>query len=125
MSKKASIPESIKAHVLTAYDSCVACGHWDAIECGHIVAESRGGAMVKENFVRLCGHCNRAQGNYPAQFGAYAAYTESRAMAETNRAQWAAYCESVRLYYQMQDALEAGRVKRNGYKLPKPYIPAA
>lgn len=124
MATKAHIPAAIVAHVMTRFDSCVACGHWDAIECGHIVAESKGGAMVKENFVRLCGHCNRKQGTFPAEFAGHATYTESRALAETRRAQWAAYCKAARNHIAMQAKFESGEVKVNGCKWPKPYKPA-
>lgn len=124
MSTKAHIPAHIKAHVMTRFTCCVACGTWDAKACGHIVAESKGGAMVAENFVRLCNDCNLAQGNNPAAFAAHADYTESRALCETRRAQWAAYCKGVRNYLAMQEKFESGKVKVNGYKMPKPYKPA-
>ena len=121
---KASIPASIVTYVMTRFTCCVACGTWDAIECGHIVAESKGGAMVKENFVRLCGHCNRLQGVIPAEFVGHADYTESRALVETRRAQWAAYCKIARNYIAQQAKVESGKAKVNGYKWPKPYKPA-
>ena len=91
MSKKATIPAAIRAHVFATFDCCAACGTWDADECGHIVPESRGGAMVAENFVRLCGSCNRVQGAVLVVFGAYAAYTESPALIRSRRAYWARY----------------------------------
>lgn len=91
---KARIPAAIKAHVFASFDCCAACGTWDADECGHIVAESRGGAMVKENFVRLCGSCNRMQGTASVVFAAYAAYTESPALIRSRRAYWARYVKA-------------------------------
>ena len=92
MAKKSHIPASIRTHVMAQYSCCVACGTWDANECGHIVAEANGGAMTKENFVRLCGSCNRVQGTRSVAFGAYAEYTESRALIESRRAYWSRYC---------------------------------
>ena len=97
MAKKASIPAAIKKSVMTRFTCCAACGTWDAAECGHIIAESNGGAMVTENFVRLCGHCNRKQGTATVTFLGYAEYTESRALAETRRAHWAKYIGFVKL----------------------------
>jgi HNH endonuclease len=91
---KARIPAAIKAHVFASFDCCAACGTWDADECGHLVAESKGGAMVKENFVRLCGSCNRMQGTAQVVFAAYAAYTESPAMITSRRAYWARYVKA-------------------------------
>lgn len=96
MSKKASIPAAIRAHVMATYDCCVACGTWDADECGHIVAESTGGAMVASNFVRLCGSCNRVQGNVSVVFAEFAEYTESRALVVSRRAYWSRYCSAAR-----------------------------
>jgi 5-methylcytosine-specific restriction endonuclease McrA len=91
---KARIPASIKAHVFASFDCCAACGTWDADECGHVVAESKGGAMVVDNFVRLCGSCNRMQGTASVVFSAYAAYTESPALIKSRRAYWARYVKA-------------------------------
>lgn len=91
---KARITSEIKAYVMSTFNCCVACGTWDADECGHIIAESKGGAMVKENFVRLCGSCNRMQGTATVKFKAYATYTESPATIRTNRAYWAKYVKA-------------------------------
>lgn len=99
MTRKAHIPAEIKAHVMTAYACCVACGTWEADECGHIVAESKGGEMVKENFVRLCGFCNRKQGTATVAFKMFAQPSsdsmtlgEHKARVTTNRAYWSRYC---------------------------------
>lgn len=97
MAKKARIPATIKKSVMTRFTCCVACGTWDAKACGHIVAESNGGAMVAENFVRLCHDCNGVQGNKNVTFLAYAEYTESRALAESRRAYWAKYLGAVKV----------------------------
>ena len=124
MATKAHIPAHIKAYVMTRFTCCVACGTWDAKACGHIVAESKGGAMVEENFVRLCYDCNLLQGTSPAEFIGHATYTESRALCETRRAQWATYCKDARNYIAQQEKVESGKSKVNGYKWPKPYKPA-
>ena len=88
---KARIPAAIKAAVFARFDCCAACGTWDADECGHIVAESKGGAMSLDNFVRLCGSCNRKQANRSVAFAAFATLTESRALVQTRRAYWEKY----------------------------------
>lgn len=111
--KKASVPASIRAHVFATFDCCVACGDRLADHCGHIIPESAGGAMVKENFVRLCGYCNTTQGVIHVRFAAYASvpldcsYGEALAIIATNRAYWATYCGAA----------------RNGLKV-KPYKPS-
>jgi hypothetical protein len=94
MTKKARIPASIRTATFARFDCCAACGTWDADECGHLIAEANGGAMVAENFVRLCGRCNRLQGSANVSFRAFAAYTESRAEIESRRAYWAKYCKA-------------------------------
>ena len=94
MTKKARIPAAIRAAVFARHDCCAACGDRQADECGHLVAEANGGAMVAENFVRLCGRCNRLQGTAAVAFRAYATYTESRAEIESRRAYWARYCKA-------------------------------
>lgn len=91
MSKKAAIPAAIKAQVFAQFDCCAACGTWDADECGHIVAESKGGEMSIDNFVRLCGSCNRKQANRNVVFAAFATLTESRALIQSRRAYWEKY----------------------------------
>lgn len=94
MTKKAKIPAAIRTATFARFNCCAACGTWDADECGHLIAEANGGAMVAENFVRLCGRCNRLQGVATVAFAAYAAYTESRATIESRRAHWAKYCKA-------------------------------
>ena len=112
--RKAPIPESIRAYVMTAFAGCVACGTRDATHCGHVVAESKGGAMTKENFVRLCAFCNLSQNNVHVAFGAHveafsrsAPYGDVLDAIELNRAYWSRYCSSAR-----------GGIKLN------PYIPS-
>lgn len=94
MSKKAKIPARIRNAVFARFDCCAACGTWDARECGHIIAEANGGAMVVENFVRLCDVCNKTQSTANVAFRAYAPYSESRAEIESRRAYWAKYCRA-------------------------------
>jgi hypothetical protein len=101
--RKSAIPVSIRQHVMTAYAGCVACGSRDANHCGHIVPESKGGAMVESNFVRLCETCNTTQGAVHVRFAAFAApisldlsYGEALAQITTARAYWAAYCRAAR-----------------------------
>lgn len=91
---KARIPAAIKAYVMSTYPCCVACGTWDADECGHLIAEANGGAMVPENFVRLCGSCNRMQGTASVRFKEYATYSESPAEIRSRRAYWARYVKA-------------------------------
>ena len=97
MSKKAYIPAAIRAHVMQEFRCCVACGTWDADACGHLVAESKGGKMVKENFVRLCHSCNSVQGTAKISFAEYAGYTESAALIISRRAYWARYVGAVKI----------------------------
>jgi hypothetical protein len=103
MSTKARIPASIKNAVMAAFAGCAACGSREANHCGHIVPESQGGAMIKENFVRLCEFCNTTQGAVHVRFKAYAApialdvtYGEALATLATRQAYWAAYCRAAR-----------------------------
>jgi hypothetical protein len=91
MAKKAAIPAALRAEIFARFDCCAACGTWDADECGHIVAESNGGAMIVDNFIRLCGSCNRAQASCSVAFAAFATLTESRALVQTRRAYWKKY----------------------------------
>lgn len=101
--RKAAIPESIRSYVMQAFAGCVACGSRDATHCGHIKAEAKGGAMAKENFVRLCSFCNLSQGTVEVRFAAHvepfprsAAYGDVLDAVETNRAYWSRYCSAAR-----------------------------
>ena len=96
MSKKAYIPANIRAHVEASSTHCVACGTWDADQCGHIIAESNGGQMVPENFIRLCGSCNAKQGTASAAFKSFATYSIEPAIILTRRAYWAKYCAAAK-----------------------------
>lgn len=96
MAKKQVIPADIRAHVMQSFDCCAACGSWDSKDCGHLIAESNGGAMVKENFVRLCNNCNGVQGSASVVFKAFAPYTIEPALIISRRAYWAKYCRAAR-----------------------------
>lgn len=103
MSKKARIPVSIRNHVMSTFEACVACGSREATHCGHIIPESHGGATVKENFVRLCETCNTTQGAVEVKFKSFATpiplnmpYGDALATIQTNRAYWARYCSAAR-----------------------------
>jgi len=96
MAKKSKIPASIRNYVMQSFDCCAACGTWDSKDCGHLVAESNGGAMVAENFVRLCNHCNGVQANANVVFGTFAPYTIEPALIISRRAYWTKYCKSAR-----------------------------
>lgn len=91
MSKKIRIPVTVRNIVMSRFDCCAACGTWDADECGHLVAESKGGALIQDNLVRLCGSCNRRMADKEVRFAAYATKTESQALVTTRRAYWAKY----------------------------------
>ena len=82
MAKKSRIPAKIRNEVFARFNCCAACGTWDAREAGHLVSEANGGAMVLENFVRLCDVCNKVQGTANVVFRAYAPYSEARAEIE-------------------------------------------
>ncbi len=101
MAKKSRIPAKIRNEVFTRFNCCAACGTRDAREAGHLVSEANGGAMVIENFVRLCDVCNKVQGTANVVFRGYAiapaldvSYGEAIPTIESNRAYWAKYCKA-------------------------------
>lgn len=66
MRRKKSISSSIReAVILRDNGRCRACGigDRDAIQCDHILPESRGGDDSLENLQALCGVCNNRKGN--------------------------------------------------------------
>ena len=66
MRRKAVIPASIRLQVIARDNGrCRACGigDVDALQCDHIVPESRGGDSSLENLQALCGVCNNRKGN--------------------------------------------------------------
>lgn len=96
--RKARIDPAIRAIVLARHDGCVVCGDRQANECGHIIAEAKGGKATEGNLLRMCGACNRAQGSKNVAFAGYAkaislraTYGEALATIDSRRAQWAAY----------------------------------
>lgn len=65
MRRKAVIPASIRLQVITRDNGrCRACGigDVDALQCDHIVPESRGGKTTLSNLQALCGVCNNRKG---------------------------------------------------------------
>jgi hypothetical protein len=66
MRRKAVIPASVRLQVIARDNGrCRACGigDVDALQCDHIVPESRGGDSSLENLQALCGVCNNRKGN--------------------------------------------------------------
>jgi hypothetical protein len=66
MRRKAVIPASIRLQVIARDNGrCRACGMGDvdALQCDHIVPESKGGDSSLENLQALCGVCNNRKGN--------------------------------------------------------------
>jgi hypothetical protein len=94
--RKATIPAATRATVFAKHDSCVACGTWDADECGHLIAESNGGSVDAVNLVRLCSACNRAQASANVVFGTFATFSLEPALVTSRRAYWAKYCGAAR-----------------------------
>jgi len=95
--KKQSIPAATRAIVMASHDSCVACGTWDANDCGHLVAEANGGGVEPSNLVRLCSACNGAQGTASVVFGAFAPRELEPALVISRRAYWVTYCGAARM----------------------------
>lgn len=66
MRRKAIISASIRLQVITRDNGrCRACGigDVDALQCDHIVPESKGGKSSLNNLQALCGVCNNRKGN--------------------------------------------------------------
>ena len=66
MRRKKPIATSVRETVITRDNGrCRACGigDRDAIQCDHILPESRGGDDRLENLQALCGVCNNRKGN--------------------------------------------------------------
>lgn len=71
---KQYIPKSLRFQVWSTYigDSiartkCFCCNNIDIIqlhfECGHVIAESRGGPTTVDNLRPICSICNKSMGN--------------------------------------------------------------
>ena len=66
MRRKAVISPAIRLQVVTRDNGrCRACGigDVDALQCDHIVPESKGGDHRPDNLQALCGVCNNRKGN--------------------------------------------------------------
>ena len=66
MRRKAVIPASIRLQVIARDNGrCRACGigDGDALQCDHILPESKGGKTTLANLQTLCGVCNNRKGN--------------------------------------------------------------
>ena len=118
---KQYITKATKTALRASYDGCVCCGTWDAYDCGHVMSEARGGSVDLSNLRLMCTRCNGALGNANASFAKYATPNNGeRAVVETNRAAWFAYCDAERAYWDAQDrAIKRG--KRNPHKRPTAY----
>lgn len=119
---KLTISRKIKDTVRSTYAGCVCCGTWDAFDTGHVVSEARGGTLDLVNLRLMCDRCNGALRSANAEFSTYAAPNDGqRAVVETNRAAWFAYCDQAIKFWDAQDKVVSGKAKRNPYKKPKPY----
>ncbi len=66
MRRKKTIPTSVRETVITRDNGrCRACGigDRDALQCDHILPESKGGDDSLGNLQALCGVCNNRKGN--------------------------------------------------------------
>ena len=96
---KAKISDTVRAKVL-ARDSfiCRACGFGGsanyafALDCDHIVAESRGGKATLDNLQCLCKGCNGAKGDrFDRQFAVRAASQPEEIWAYNQRVMGSAF----------------------------------
>jgi hypothetical protein len=119
---KAKISDKIKTAIRATYAGCVCCGQWDSRDCGHVIAESRGGSLDLSNLRLMCSFCNTAAGNANLEFAQYATPNDgARAVVETNRAAWVDYANAAKRYWEAQDRVSKGIVPNNPYRKPKPY----
>lgn len=102
-SSKDYISADVRADVMYKFTCCAACGTFDANECGHLLAEAKGGKPTLDNLVRLCSHCNRKQGTATVKFKSYAqapdmraTYAEAIDLINRRRVAWAKYCSHAR-----------------------------
>ena len=123
MSKKSCIPASVKLAVRDARNCCAACGTPDAFDCGHIVAEKRGGSLALSNLILMCDRCNGALSSANVAFGCTAAYTENWSQIQANRAAFFKYADAAKLYWAAQDKVAAGEIASNPYRKPKAFRP--
>jgi hypothetical protein len=121
MAKK-RISNRLKAMVRASYAGCVCCGTWDAFDTGHVVSENRGGTLDLDNLRLMCDRCNGAIRNANCRFARYATPNDgTRAVVETNRAAWFAYCDAEIKYWDAQDRVAVKSSKQNPYRRPEPY----
>jgi hypothetical protein len=119
---KAKISDKIKSAIRATYAGCVCCGQWDSRDCGHVIAESRGGSLDLSNLRLMCSFCNTAAGNANLEFAQYATPNDgARAIVETNRAAWIAYTNAAKRFWEGQDRVSASIAASNPYRKPKPY----
>ena len=86
----------LRRAIFERYPGCVVCGTWDADQCGHRIAKSKGGDNSVDNFMRLCAHCNKRQGPLNIQVPFAASVTESRRIVEHRRKYWILLCNYMR-----------------------------
>ena len=119
MRRKKVIPQSLRLSVIERDNRrCRACGigDVDALQCDHIVPESRGGKTSLDNLQALCGVCNNRKGNtdigsLPARepidgFGDYAEVMRERSVFLEKLAEVRQH-ETVRLRAMVQTWREA------------------
>jgi hypothetical protein len=123
MAKKEKIPAALKLAVRDARNCCAACGTPDAFDCGHIVAETRGGKLELSNLILMCDRCNGALNHANFEFAETANYTESWSAIQRNRAVFFAYADKAKLYWAAQDKLAKGEIASNPYRKPKAFRP--
>lgn len=123
MARKEKISNKVKLAVRDARNCCAACGTPDAFDCGHIVAEKRGGKAELANLILMCDRCNGALGHANFEFNSTAAYTESWAQIQANRAAFFKYADAAKLYWDAQDKIIKGEIKTNPYRKPKAFRP--
>lgn len=123
MARKTTISSKVKLAVRDARNCCATCGTPDAFDCGHIVAEKRGGKAELENLILMCDRCNGALSHANFEFVGTAAYTESWSQIQANRAAFFKYADAAKLYWAAQDKMDAGEIATNPYRKPKAFQP--
>lgn len=96
---KAKISDKVRAQVLARDNHiCRACGFGGsanfafALDCDHIIAESRGGKNTVDNLQCLCKACNGAKGDrFDRQFKVRAASQPEEIWALNQRVMWSAF----------------------------------
>jgi hypothetical protein len=123
MSNKAAVSDKIKLLVRASYAGCVCCGTWDARDTGHVISEKRGGTLDISNLRLMCAYCNGALRSANCRFESYATPNDgARAVVETNRAAWVAYCNAEIRFWEAGDRVVKGISKNNPYTRPAAYV---